>query len=271
MTADGKDVERLTNLRRAKDWWKAWHRFWLQLSIECARGYAAVALDQHLARAFDPYYKVIGPASTRTSREQWLERHLPPSMMPANPLDPKWLDDVDLMVNKLALDDYKIRYPKARGERLWIYRATRPPASAVHCRFCGATIVADARMGVDYSRREEVWRHTRECALQSLAGIRAADAPRGAPTVARVHVTYTGWSSGVYGHEIHRCDPPGLDEDGDPLCTRKTQGEDEKRYRVQNVFSMGPGIYDIDLKTGSWSEPTRDELETPTTTTGDRT
>jgi hypothetical protein len=234
---------RLKALRDEKDRWKAWHRFWLQLSIECARGPAAVALDQH---------------------QLGLDRHVKIGGFPQGGSDPwdeitederRWRRDVEYMIGVLALADYKLRYPKARGDRLWVYKGSPRGGGDIHCRFCGDALHRRAKIGHDYTTHPDVWKHMRGCALESLAGIRTAVPPIAAPLTIKVHVLKTGWRD-LYGHEVGRCDPEGCDPDGDLRCTSNAQ----HRYTLSNSVTSidaAPGrIFELNTKTGVATETT---------------
>lgn len=88
----------------------------------------------------------------------------------------------------LALADYKLRFPQARGERLWVGRPVvlgpesnaweRRDAAALadyHCRFCGAKF-RRLRKGMQ-SLEPQHENHARLCAVRSLAGVLIPVAP----------------------------------------------------------------------------------------------
>lgn len=239
---------RLKALRDEKDRWKAWHRFWLQLSIECARGPAAVALDQHQLGQLDQKVVQVWEENEPSVR-QMATIDNPWTMQSATAEERRWRRDVEYMISVLALADYKLRYPKARGDRLWVYKGSPRGGGDIHCRFCGDALHRRAKIGHDYTTHPDVWKHMRGCALESLAGIRTAVPPIATPVTIKVHVLKTSWND-MLGHEVGQCDPEGCDPEGELLCTNDAR----HRYTLAHgVTSIGfpPGrIFELNTKTG---------------------
>ncbi len=91
----------------------------------------------------------------------------------------------------LALDDYKLRHPRARGERSFVFRGIDKSRTGVYvCRYCAACLSRDGELHVtgdwrcEFSAPVEVQQHLTECSLRSLAGQIVAVAP-GAVTALR--------------------------------------------------------------------------------------
>lgn len=100
--------------------------------------------------------------------------------------------DLAWRVQELALVGYKLDHPRARGDALWIHRPhpeahpTDKKRTQLHCRICGALLVADATFGQTFDYKSDVTDHALVCALEYLSGIRTALPP------AAVHATQDG-------------------------------------------------------------------------------
>lgn len=78
----------------------------------------------------------------------------------------------------LALTDYKLRHPTARGERGYVFRAESKGArlGAYHCRYCGERLTPGdymAKVGEwlsEFYAPVSVRAHLVECALRCLSG-----------------------------------------------------------------------------------------------------
>lgn len=90
---------------------------------------------------------------------------------------------IDRLVD-MALDDYKLRHPTARGHRSYLFRAdpAKTRTGGYHCRYCAERLTPAgvlATVGEWLSEAfapVEVQRHLTACALRSLAGqVRAVE------------------------------------------------------------------------------------------------
>lgn len=111
-----------------------------------------------------------------------------------------------LALRNFAMLDYKRRYPRAMGVRLWVWRADRQGSrnGSQVCRFCGEYLRNNVPMGRGGRYTEALWDHVQRCALESLAGLREPVAPGAAPAPARPEVAFT--------HDL----PEGVDQIGRP-------------------------------------------------------
>lgn len=76
---------------------------------------------------------------------------------------------------KFALLDHQTRFPRvSRGRRHWVFRAESryPQQGTARCRYCGECLIADARLGLDYTGWAAIEDHVVPCALECLAGLR---------------------------------------------------------------------------------------------------
>lgn len=72
----------------------------------------------------------------------------------------------------LAVDKYRVEFPRSRGEQGWIYAASPRRNTGTHsCRYCREMIDRDAHLG---EVAAEVRDHTLRCGLQYLVGLRSA-------------------------------------------------------------------------------------------------
>lgn len=100
--------------------------------------------------------------------------HLLDALLEERPLDPAEYE----AAGQLALLGHKLAHPRARGNNLWTFHRTGYGTGTVHCRFCNAQLRGNAVMGIDYGRQDDqVARHTMQCALETLAGIRQSVKP----------------------------------------------------------------------------------------------
>lgn len=179
------DSERFARLQAEKARVRHWQLFWDLFSIEHARFPAAVVLDAHL----------IGNGADRVFKHRDIVRsiHGAYGSLIARMEIPSLCD----WLLKLALIDYKIRFPKARGDKLYVYRGPVRGGGDIFCRFCGARLRSRARNGRDYmpeplqdpdhdalrapqqpTGETTVQFHVTTCALQCLAKTREAISPR---------------------------------------------------------------------------------------------
>jgi hypothetical protein len=124
-----------------------------------------------------------------TRHRQWLKMWARIGIECVRPAARKWIEPRDdgrdylhapEWVNTLALADYKLRYPNARGERLMVSRpADHPSRANYHCRFCGLLLAEGYGKGVVHfgSLNSHVYSHVWRCANESLAGVRMPVAP----------------------------------------------------------------------------------------------
>lgn len=131
------DVNTFARLAFVSRWRREWGNMWKQLAVEMSRPAARVIVLRLL------------------NEDSWA------------------LEDATVIqLLELALVDYKLQNPKARGDRLWVWlrdKVTKPGHGDVMCRFCQLPLLRDMKMGHDYTPYEAVSAHVATCALSSLA------------------------------------------------------------------------------------------------------
>lgn len=256
-----KSTERLRALGYDKRREKTFYQFWWKLSIELARGPAAIALDQHrlgqLDRNVDCLHnhitrdiKPVGSGCSACDEYHFRNNNSCGHLAAISDPEIRWRFDVEYLINVIALADYKFRYPKARGDRLWLYKGSVHGGGSIVCRFCATILHTRAKVGHDYTRHSAVWGHVRGCALESLTQLREAVPPQPMPPVMTVHVLKTGWST-VYGHEIGLCEPEGVSPDNEWRCDNPQQ---TKFQIAPNQNPERDVVYDIGRTSGVISE-----------------
>jgi hypothetical protein len=110
----------------------------------------------------------------------------------ANLFDPAWSfagkhvfhDELILSLVRVALQDYRLRYPSCRASQPWLFYDGNPKTTKirgtpervdVYCLFCRVLLVHPAIWDYDYTH--QLREHTTPCALRSLAGLMEPGAP----------------------------------------------------------------------------------------------
>lgn len=147
---------RLEARAEIEKWWGRWDRLWRRVGVELARARA-------VAQIAESYDALVQPP--------YLGRRPPP----------QWLLE-------LALADYKLRFPHARGDRHYVTRSPAPGTVIANraqskmfdycCRYCGRVLVTDPPGFHRHALPPQHEEHVARCAIHMLAG-RLTPAPPG--------------------------------------------------------------------------------------------